>query len=103
MITTDQRMYEPELYRLQGRVERARRPSDPHAGRDAFERSLSVARAQRAASLELRTAIDLAGLLRDAGDTSGAAGVLTAALDGIGPGDTLDSRTAHALLTACTA
>ena len=28
MTDTDQRMYEPELYRLQGRLERARRPAD---------------------------------------------------------------------------
>ena len=53
---------------------------------------------QQAASLELRTAIDLARLLHDNGQPADAALVLTAALDRIGPGDTIDSRAARAML-----
>ncbi len=103
MAATDQRMYEPDLYRLQGRIERARHPSERTAAREAYERSLSLARAHQAASLELRTAIDMATLLRDAGQSADAAALLTAAVGRIGAGDTIDSRAARVLLSDITA
>ncbi len=63
------RFWAPELLRCKGRVLLAARPGEPDAARACFEEAVAIARAQEARALELRAALDLAGVHASAGDS----------------------------------
>jgi class 3 adenylate cyclase/predicted ATPase len=66
-----------EIYRLQGEITFAHRgPTATDETEDCYNRSLGVAREQKALSWELRTAVSLARLWRDAGKRQQAADLL---------------------------
>src|SRR5207244_9330172 len=66
-----------EIYRLQGEITLALgEPASISDAEDLYHRSLDVARKQRALSWELRTAVSLARLWRDAGKRQQAAELL---------------------------
>jgi DNA-binding SARP family transcriptional activator len=89
--------YEAELLRLRGAVERARGLD----GGETLAAAHRVARRQGARSLELRIALDLAGLLAERGDRRGAASLLGEARGRLAEGHgTADARAADALLEA---
>ena len=52
----------PELLRCKGRILLAASPGERDAARACFEEALSVAKGQEAKALELRAALDLAGI-----------------------------------------
>jgi class 3 adenylate cyclase len=89
--------YEAELLRLRGAVERARGLD----GEETLDAARRLARRQGARSLELRVALDVAGLLAERGDRRGAAAVLGEARGRLADGHgTADARAADALLAA---
>jgi class 3 adenylate cyclase/predicted ATPase len=65
IASTNEHNYEPELHRIRGEIV-ATGPS-PQEAEASFRTALSVARQQRARSLELRAAIALAAFLRERG------------------------------------
>jgi predicted ATPase len=95
-----ERFVEAELCRLKARVLLARK--GPDASRQAqslLERALTVARGQRAHSLELRAARDLASLWRDQGKRDEARELIAPVYGWFTEGfDTLDLKEAKALL-----
>jgi predicted ATPase len=97
---TDERMVEPELFRLRGelRLERGEQAAWPQAEAD-FRRALTVARNQQARSLELRAAASLTRLQRQQGLPADGAAQLAAALGEFTEGQqSPDIREAQALL-----
>jgi adenylate cyclase len=62
MEQTGERYYEPELYRLEGKLQLAQEPSDEDAADACFRAALEIARQQQSRSLELRAATSLARL-----------------------------------------
>ena len=67
--STGERYLEAELHRLQGEMLLERAPNDHGPAEAAFQKALSVARAQAAKSLELRAATSLARLRQSQGKT----------------------------------
>jgi predicted ATPase len=67
-------IWRPELWRWEGRVQLAR--GDEAAGEQSLRTALGIARQQRAVSVELRVALDLARLFRRSGDHTAACEVL---------------------------
>jgi predicted ATPase len=66
-----------EIYRLQGEITFAHRgPAATDDTEDCYNRSLALARKQKALSWELRTAVSLARLWRDVGKRQQAADLL---------------------------
>ena len=63
------RFWAPELLRCKGRVLLAASPGEPDAARACFEEAVAIANAQEARALELRAALDLAGVHASAGDS----------------------------------
>ena len=95
--------YLPELLRVKGGL----LLSMPRPRRDAAEsclmRSLELGRAQGARAWELRTAVDLASLLRSRGEAERARMLLRPVLEGFVEGlDTSDVRTATRLMATLT-
>jgi len=90
--------YAAELWRLKGEVTLVR-TADDVAAAALFERALAIARAERAASLELRIAMSLACLAERRGDRRNAYHLLAPVHDRFTEGlDTRDLRAARALL-----
>jgi len=97
MIESGQRWMESDIRRIEGDLMIAR--GDAAAAEACLRRAIEVARAQGAASWELRAATGLARLLTNRGAPHEAATVLAAALVQIGGGrDTPDLVAATALL-----
>jgi predicted ATPase len=62
MQATEERVYEAEVYRLQGELLLARSVEHETEAETCFRQALAVARRQQAKSLELRAAMSLARL-----------------------------------------
>ena len=91
--------YMPESLRVKGRLLLAMpRPDREHA-ESYFMQSLEMSRRQGARTWELRTAIDLAALLRDQGRSDSARALLRPVFEQFAAGsDTADLRAAERLL-----
>jgi tetratricopeptide (TPR) repeat protein len=91
-----ERLYEAELYRLQGEIELV---SDAGAAERAFRRAVEIARELGAKSLELRAATSLARVLAENGRQSEARAELGGVVGWFTEGfETRDLRAASALL-----
>jgi predicted ATPase len=96
---TGERYLEAELHRLQGELLLDRSPGDHGPAEGAFQKALSVARAQQAKSLELRSATSLARLWQAQGKTTAARDLLAPVYQSFSEGfDTPDLKSANALL-----
>ncbi len=96
---TGERYFEAELHRLQGELLLDRSPDDHGPAEGAFQKALSVARAQQARSLELRAATSLARLWRDQGKTNEARELVAPIYNWFTEGfDTPDLKDARSLL-----
>ena len=98
---TGERWWEAEVYRVGGEI--ALRAPQPDAAKpeEYFERALTVARQQRAKSLELRAAMSMARLWRDQGKRDEGRDLLAPIYGWFTEGfDTLDLKEAKALLDA---
>lgn len=65
MISSGELYWQPEFYRLRGRLEAIRTPDQPQAAIDEYERAIAIARERNARLLELRAATGLARLLAE--------------------------------------
>jgi predicted ATPase len=93
---TGERVWEAELHRLRGELERERQPG---AAESAFSKALAVARMQGALGFELRAAMGLAGLLAHQDRASEARAVLEPVYARFTEGfDTADLRAAREML-----
>jgi DNA-binding SARP family transcriptional activator/predicted ATPase len=99
--TTGERVWEPELVRLEGELRLAAAPADVADALESFRRAMEIARQQSARSWQLRAAMSLARLLVAEGRREEAhqtvAGVFEWFTEGF---DTADLRDARALLEA---
>ena len=96
---TGERYFEAELHRLQGELLLDRSPGDHGPAESAFQKALSVARAQNAKSLELRAATSLARLWQAQSKTTAARDLLAPVYQSFSEGfDTPDLKSANALL-----
>jgi DNA-binding SARP family transcriptional activator/predicted ATPase len=94
--TTGERVWEPELIRLEGELRLAAAPDDTVAARLCFGRAIEVARRQAARSWELRAASSLARLLARQGQADEAGRILAPVYDWFTEGfDTADLREAE--------
>ena len=96
---TDERYLEAELHRLMGELLLDRSPDDHGPAEGAFQKALSVARAQQAKSLELRAATSLARLWQSQAKTTAASDLLAPVYQSFSEGfDTPDLKDAKELL-----
>ena len=99
--TTKERWYEAEIYRVAGEIALLSPVPDLVRAADYFEHGCAIARAQKAKSWELRSAMGLARVWRDQGKRQQGRNCLASVLSWFGEGfDTLDLRQARALLDA---
>jgi class 3 adenylate cyclase/predicted ATPase len=97
--TNKETWFEAEVNRIAGKVALSSPERDTANARAYFERALSVARAQRAKSWELRVAMSMARLWRDQGKRGEARDLLAPVYGWFTEGfDTLDLKEAKALL-----
>jgi predicted ATPase len=97
--TTGERLWEAELFRLQGELRLAASPDDVAEARDCFRSAIEIARRQAARSWELRAASSLARLLVAEGQRDEAGRTLAGVYNWFTEGfDTADLREAKALL-----
>ena len=97
--TTRESWYEAEIHRVAGEIALHRPEPDTTNAEACFERSLAVARAQRAKSWELRAAMSLARLKRDQGKPDVARNLLTPVYEWFTEGfETLDLQEAKSLI-----
>ena len=95
---TDERFFEPELYRLRGEIQRAQGVGASDVDR-CFQTAIALARESGALALELRAMTSRSRLLRDQGRPPEAAAGLTQILDRFSEGfDTGDLKEAQAVL-----
>jgi predicted ATPase/DNA-binding winged helix-turn-helix (wHTH) protein len=88
----------PELLRIKGKILAARK--DREFAKTCLRASIAKARAQNALSLELRSAMTLARLLREDGECTQARQCVAGVYDRFTEGfDTLDLKLAHAVIT----
>jgi predicted ATPase len=99
--TTKERWHGAEIYRMAGEIALRSPQPDPAKAEAYLEQALAIARAQQAKSWELRAAMSLARLLRDAGKRREARECLAPIYGWFTEGfDTLDLRQAKVLLDA---
>jgi predicted ATPase len=97
--TTGERWFEADADRIAGEIALKSPIPDASKAEVYFERSLNVARAQQAKSLELRAAMSMARLWRDQGKRDAARDLLAPVYGWFTEGfDTLDLKEAKALL-----
>ena len=97
--STGERWCEAELYRIGGAIKSAQPEMDEGEAEASLLSAISVARAQKAKSWELRAATDLARLWQARGRTREAHDLLAPVYDWFTEGfDTADIRSARALL-----
>jgi predicted ATPase len=95
------RWWEAELYRLRGELLLQHAVAQPGEAEACFQQALTVARRQRAKSLELRAAMSLARLWQGQGKRADAYQLLAEVYEWFTEGfDTADLQEARALLTA---
>jgi predicted ATPase len=99
MDTTDERVWEPELYRLKGTL-LLQQSSDNHLEAETcFQQAISIARSQQAKSFELRAATSLARLWQQQGKRQEAHDLLAPVYHWFTEGfDTVDLKDSKALL-----
>jgi len=99
--TTGERLYEPELHRLQGELVLQRSSDHTAEAERCFHHALEIARTQQAKSFELRTATSLARLWQQQGKRQEAHDLLAPVYHWFTEGfDTADLIDAKALLDA---
>jgi len=99
METTEERLYEAEIYRMAGEIAVKSPERDQAKAQDYFDHALAVARQQQAKSWELRAAMSMARLWRDQGKCSEARDLLAPVYGWFTEGfDTLDLKEATTLL-----
>jgi len=104
METTEERLYEAEIYRMAGEIAVKSPERDQAKAQDYFDHALTVARQQQAKSWELRAAMSMARLWRDQGKREEARELLAPIYGWFTEGfDTLDLKEAKALLDALAA
>jgi predicted ATPase len=98
---TEERRHEAELYRLQGDLLLAQSVANPTKAETCYQKALSIARHQRAKSLELRAATSLARLWQSQDKHQDAYDLLAPVYGWFIEGfETLDLQEAKALLDA---
>jgi len=98
---TGERIYEAELYRLQGELRLRIARDNPAEAETSFRQALDIARQQQAKSLELRAAMSLARLWQQQGKRQEAHDLLAPVYGWFTEGfDTADLQEAKALLDA---
>jgi predicted ATPase len=103
METTKERWWEAEVNRVAGEIALMGPQNDSAKAEAHFERALTIARAQRTKSWELRAAMSLARLWRDQGKTQQARELLAPVYGWFTEGfDTRDLKEAKALLEELT-
>jgi predicted ATPase len=101
MQITEERIYEAEIYRLQGELLLAHSTEQHTEAETCFHQALDVARQQAAKSWELRAAMSLARLWQQQGKRAAAHELLAPIYDWFAEGfDTADLQEAKALLEA---
>ncbi len=101
--STGERYFEAELHRLQGELLLDRSPGNHGPAEGAFQKALTIARAQQAKSLELRAATSLARLWQVEGKTTEARDLLAPVYNWFTEGfDTPDLQDAKMLLEELT-
>ena len=99
VAVTKERWLEAEVLRIAGEIVLTSAQQDAAKAQAYFERALTVARAQKAKSLELRAAMSMARLWRDQGMSNEARDLLAPVYGWFTEGfDTLDLKEAKALL-----
>ena len=99
METTEERLYEAEIYRMAGEIALKSPERDQAKTQAYFERALAIAREQQAKSWELRAAMSMARLWRDQGKRDEARDLLAPVYGWFTEGfDTRDLKEAKALL-----
>jgi len=99
METTEERLYEAEIYRMAGEIAVKSPERDQAKAQDYFDHALTVARQQQAKSWELRAAMSMARLWRDQGKRTDARDLLAPVYGWFSEGfDTRDLKEAKALL-----
>jgi predicted ATPase len=99
MQTTEERMYEAEVYRLRGELLRQRPTAQQGEAEGSLQQALTVARRQQAKSLELRAAMSLSRLWQRQGKHTEARQLLAEIYGWFTEGfDTADLQEAKALL-----
>jgi predicted ATPase len=99
MQTTEERLYEAEVYRLKGELLLQQSVALQGEAEESFHQALTVARCQQAKSLELRAAMSLARLWQQQGKRDDARRVLAEVYSWFIEGfDTPDLQEARALL-----
>jgi DNA-binding SARP family transcriptional activator/predicted ATPase len=97
--STDERVWEPELTRLEGELRLAASPHDTARPLGCFERALEISRGQGARGWELRAGSSLARLLAAEGHADQARRIVAEVYGGFTEGfDTADLHEAKALL-----
>jgi len=82
---TEQRWYEAEMYRIRGEFLLKRDPADTAAAEQSLQAAIAIAQSQNARSFELRAALSLAKLYREANRDADAHAVLAPAVEGFPP------------------
>jgi predicted ATPase len=94
-----ERVWEPDIARVTGDLRLAQNPSDFEGAEQMYNRALTVARAQQAKSLELRTALRLARLRQRQGRPHEAVEIVRPIYSWFTEGfDTFDLKEAKGLL-----
>ena len=101
MQTTEERVYEAEVYRLKGELLLQQSAAQQGEGEESLQQALAVARRQQAKSLELRAATSLSRLWQRQGKHAEARDLLAPIYGWFTEGfDTADLREAKGLLEA---
>jgi predicted ATPase len=102
--SSGERWCDAELHRIAGEIELKMLEPNTAEAEEYFERALSIARAQKARSWELRAAMSMAQLRRDQGKRAQAHDLLAPVYDWFTEGfDTRDLQEAKALLDSLSA
>jgi predicted ATPase len=97
--TTEERFFEAELYRVKAMLRLAISDKHEAEAEGDLQKSLEIARSQKAKSLELRTAVDLSRIWQQQGKNTRARQLLTVVYDWFTEGiDTADLKEARTLL-----
>jgi predicted ATPase len=103
MQTSEERMYEAEVYRLRGELLLQQSAAQQGEAEEHFHQALTVARRQQAKSWELRAAMSLSRLWQQQGKRTEAYELLAPIYGWFTEGfDTADLQEARALLEALT-
>jgi predicted ATPase len=101
LARTEQRWYEAEMHRIRGEILLKRDPAVTAAAEQSLQTAIAIAQLQKARSFELRAALSLAKLYREANRDADAHVVLVPAVEGFPPTEQFRELTeAQTLLSA---